>query len=108
MNVKDVALVPPDDSTMQVVVKASINIQFATLAASIFAGRNHPGIPFSSVEELLDSLEDLTMNHTPATAATRLGSKQQGAGLHQVLLVVAVCSVSREKVETRRCMALEI
>ena len=71
MNVKDVALVPPDDSTMQVAVKASINVQFATLSASIFAGGNHSAIPFRSVEKLLDSLKDLTMNRTPATAATR-------------------------------------
>ena len=46
MNVKDVALVPPDDSTMQVAVKASIDDRFATLAASIFAGRNPSPIPF--------------------------------------------------------------
>ena len=76
MNVKDVALVPPDDSTMQVAVKASIDYQFATLAASIFAGRNRPAVPFGSVEELLDYLGDLTMNRTPATAATRLGPRK--------------------------------
>ena len=54
MSVKDVPLVPPDDSTMQVAVKASIDDQFATLAASIFAGRNRSALPFGSVEELLD------------------------------------------------------
>ena len=80
MNVKDVALVPPDDSTMQVAVKASIDDQFATLAASIFAGRNRSAVPFGSVEELLDSLGDLTMNRTPATAAIRLGSRKAGGG----------------------------
>ena len=80
MNVKDVALMPPDDSTMQGAVKASINVQLATLAASIFAGRNHSVIPFSSVEQLLDSLENLTMTRTPATAATRLGSRTAGGG----------------------------
>ena len=72
MNVKDVALVPPDDSTMQVEAKASIDDQFATLAAS--------AILFSSVEELLDSLGALTTNRTPATAATRLGSGKAGGG----------------------------
>ena len=81
MNVKDVALVPLDDSTMQVAVKASIYDQFATLAASIFAGRNRSAIPFSSVGELLDSLGDLTMNHTPAAAATRLGSRKAAGGV---------------------------
>ena len=51
MNANDVALVPPDDSTMQVTVKASIDDQFATLAASIFAVRNRSAIPFGSVQE---------------------------------------------------------
>ena len=65
---------------MQVAVKASINDQFVTLAASIFAIRNRSAIPFSSNEELLDSLEDLTMNRTPVNAATRLGSRTTGGG----------------------------
>ena len=51
------------------------------MAALIFAGRNRPAIPFVSVEELLDSLADLTTNRTPATAATRLGSKTVGGGV---------------------------
>ena len=55
MYVKDVALVPSDDSSMQVVVKVSIDDRFANLAASIFAGRNRSAIPFGSVKELLDS-----------------------------------------------------
>ena len=38
MNIEDVDLVPPDDSTMQVAVKASLDDQFATLTAFIFAG----------------------------------------------------------------------
>ena len=54
--------------------------RFATLAASIFAGRNRSAVPFGSVEELLDSLGDLTMNRTPATAATRLGPRRAGGG----------------------------
>ena len=65
MNVKDVARVPPDHSTMQVAVKASIDDQFETLTASISAGRNRSAIPFGRVEELWDSLGDLTMNRTP-------------------------------------------
>ena len=80
MNVKDVALVPPDDSTMQVAVKASIDGQFAILAASIFAGRNRSAIPFGSVEELLDLLGDLAMNRTPATVATKFGPRTAGGG----------------------------
>ena len=78
MNVKDVALVPPYDSTMRVAVKASIDDQFATLAASISAGRNRSAVPFGSVEELRGSLGDLAMNRTPATAATRLGPRKAG------------------------------
>ena len=61
-------------------MKASIDDQFASLAASILAGRNRPAIPFGSVEELLNSLRDLTMNRTPATAATRFGSRTAGGG----------------------------
>ena len=80
MNVKDVALVPPDDSTMQVAVKVGIDDQFVTLAASIFAGRNRSAIPFGSVEELLESLEDLTMNRPPATAATIVGPRTARGG----------------------------
>ena len=93
INVKNVTLVPTDDSTMQVTIKASIDDQFATMAASIFAGRNRSAIPFGSAEELLDYLGDLTVNCTPATAATGLDRVQgrQGAGLLQVLPVVVVC-----------------
>ena len=76
MNVKDVALVAPDDSTIQVPVKASIDDQFATLAASIFAGRNRSTIPYGSVKDLLD----LAMNRTPATIATRFGPRTAGGG----------------------------
>ena len=70
MNVRKVALVPPDDSTMKIAVKADIDDPFATLAASIFVGRKRSAIPFGSVKALLDSLGDLTMSRTPATAAT--------------------------------------
>ena len=80
MHVKDAALIPPDDSTMHVAVKASIDDQFATLAASIFAGGNRSAIPFGSVEELLDPLGDLTMTRTPATAAARFGPRTEGSG----------------------------
>ena len=80
MNVKDVALVPPNDGTMQVAVKASIDDQFATLAASTFEGINRSAIAFGSVEELLDSLGDLAMNRTPATATTKFGSRAAEGG----------------------------
>ena len=61
-------------------MKASIDDQFATLAASILAGRNRTAVPFGNADELLDSLGDLTMNRTPATAGTRLGPRKAGGG----------------------------
>ena len=63
---------------MQVAVKASIDDQFATLATSIFAGRNRSANPFGSAEELLDSLGDLTMNRTLTTVAARFGPRTAG------------------------------
>ena len=63
---------------MQVAVKASIDDQFATLATSIFAGRNRTANPFGSVEELLDSLGDMTMNRTLTTVAARFGPRTVG------------------------------
>ena len=112
LNVKDVALVHPDDSTMQVAFKASIDDQLAILAASIFAGRNRSAIPFSSVEELLDSLGDLTMNRTPATAATRPGSRIPGLGAaagsgRRGSVFTVVAKERKLKLFNRRCMALE-
>ena len=53
MNIKGLALVPLEDSTMQVAVMASIVDQFATLAASILAGRTRSAIPSGSIEGLL-------------------------------------------------------
>ena len=53
MIVKDVALVPPDDGTMQVAVKASIDDKFGILAASISAGRTRSALPSDRIEGLL-------------------------------------------------------
>ena len=78
INVKSLALVPPNDSTVQVVVKASIDDQFATLAASVLAGRTRSAIPSSIIEGLLDSLGDLTLTRTPATVATRFSKDSRG------------------------------
>ena len=78
INVKSLALVPPNDSTVQVVVKASIDDQFATLAASILAGRTRSAIPSSIIEDLLDSLGDLTLTRTPAIVATRFSKDSRG------------------------------
>ena len=78
INVKSLALVPPNDSTVQVVVKASIDDQFATLAASVLAGRTRSAIPSSIIEGLLDSLGDLTLTRTPAIVATRFSKDIRG------------------------------
>ena len=78
MNIKSLALVPPDDSTVKVVVKASIDDQFATLAASILAGRIRSAIPSSIIEGLLDSLGDLTLTRAPAIVATRFSKDSRG------------------------------
>ena len=101
MNVKDVALVPPDDSTMQVAVKASIDDQFATLATSIFAGRNRSAMPFGSVEELIDSLGGMTMNRTQQLLQLDWVQGRQWVGLHLDLLVVEMCSRSVAKRRSR-------
>ena len=53
MNVKGVALVPPDDGTMQVAVKDSIDDNFAILAASISAGRTRSALPSGRNEDLV-------------------------------------------------------
>ena len=50
MNVKGVVLVPPDDGTMQVAVKASIDDRFAILVASISAGRTRSTLPSARIE----------------------------------------------------------
>ena len=61
-------------------VKASVDDQFAILAASIFAGRNWSAVPFGSVGDLLDSLGDLTLSRNRATVATRFGSRTTRGG----------------------------
>ena len=53
MNVKGLALVPPDDSTMQVAVKASLDDQFTVLAVSISAGRTRSALTSCRIEDLL-------------------------------------------------------
>ena len=80
MNIKNVALVPPDDGTMQVAVKASIDDQFATLATSIFAGRNRSAVAFGCVEELPGSLGDMTMNRTQQLLQLDWVQGRQGRG----------------------------
>ena len=109
MNVKDAALVPPDDSTMQVAVKASIDDQFATLAASTFAGRNQSAIPFGSVEELLDSLGDLTTKPYSSNRCDKIWFKSsRGRGCSRIYSSWQCIHGSgpRGQVGTRRCTAL--
>ena len=49
---------------MQVAIKAASDDQFAGLNAQIFVGRSMKVVPFSSVDDLLESLEDLALNQT--------------------------------------------
>ena len=58
-------------------VKTVIDDQFITTsAAPISAGINKSEVPFGSVEQLLGFLlSDLTMNQTPATAATSFSGR---------------------------------
>ena len=53
MNVKGVAIVPPDDGTMQVAVMASIDDKFTILAASISTGRTRSALPSGRIEDLV-------------------------------------------------------
>ena len=71
--------------------RKSIDDQFTTLAASIFACRNSSAIPFGSVEGLLDSLRGLTITVPQQVLRLDWVQRRQGAGVQQALLVVAVC-----------------
>ena len=64
--------VAPEDGTMQIAIKTGVDDQFAGLSAQIFAGGNMRALPFDSVEELMGSLEDLSLNQTKASASVRL------------------------------------
>ena len=57
---------------MQIAIKTGVDDQFAGLSAQIFAGRNMRALPFDSVDELMGSLEDLSLNQTRATSSVRL------------------------------------
>ena len=65
------------DGTLQFAIKQSTTDQFAVLTAPVYSGRNLKVLPFASVEELLNALEDLAQNTATATKSTRAAS--QGA-----------------------------
>ena len=71
-NIRCIGHVAPEDGTMQIAIKTGVDDQFAGLSAQIFAGRNMRALPFDSVDELMGSLEDLSLNQTRATASVRL------------------------------------
>ena len=71
-NVRCIGHVAPEDGTMRIVIKTGVDDQFAGLSAQFFAGRNMRTLPFDSVDELMGSLEDLSLNQTRATASVRL------------------------------------
>ena len=72
-NVRSVGPLEPEDGTVQVAIKAALDDQFAGLSAQIFVGRNMKVVPFASVDDLLESLEDLALNQTQATPSRRGG-----------------------------------
>ena len=72
-NVRSVGPLEPEDGTVQVAIKTALDDQFAGLSAQIFVGRNMKVVPFGSVDDLLESLEDLALNQTQATPSRRGG-----------------------------------
>ena len=71
-NVRCSGQVAPDDGTMQLAIKMSIDDQSASLNAQIFLGRNMRTVPFSDVDELLAALDDLSLNQAVASHSTRI------------------------------------
>ncbi|CAN0354182.1 unnamed protein product, partial [Laminaria digitata] len=69
---RSVGHVAPEDGTLQIAIKTGVDDQFAVLGAQIFSGRNLTALPFSSVDSLMRSLEDLSLNQTRATTSVRL------------------------------------
>ena len=71
-NVRCVGHLTPEDGTMQISIKTTLDDQFAGLSGLIFAGRNMRALPYDSVDELMGASEDLALNKTRATASVRL------------------------------------
>ena len=57
---------------MQLALKTEVDDQFAGLSAQTFAGRSMRVLPFDSVDDLMESLEDVALNQTRETASVRL------------------------------------
>ena len=72
-NVGCIGHVSPEDGTMLIAIKTGVDDQFAGLSAHTFAGRSMRVLPFDSVDDLMESLEDLALNQTRATACTVSG-----------------------------------
>ena len=70
--VRCIGRVAPEDGTMQMALKTGVDDQRAGLSAQHFAGRNMRALPFESVDDLMESLDDLALNRTRATASVRL------------------------------------
>lgn len=80
-NVYCVGPVEPEDGTLQLAIKASIDDQYAGLSAQIFAGRNMSTVPFGNVDELMAALDDLALNQSVASQSTKMNG---GGGRHMV------------------------
>ena len=57
-------------------IKTSIDDQFKSLSTQIFAGGKLWPVPFDNVDDLLNDLDDLSLNQTVACASSR----QNGGG----------------------------
>ena len=67
-NGRCVSGVAPEDGTIQLATKASIENQYASLNAQSFAVHNMRPIPFESADDLLEDLDDLWLNQTTTCA----------------------------------------
>ena len=71
-NARCIGHVALEDGTMQIAIETGMDDQFAKLSAQIFAGRNMRALPFDSVDDLMESLEDIALDQTRVTASIPL------------------------------------
>ena len=74
--VRCVGQVAPEDDTMQLAIKTSIDDESASLSAQIVAGRDLRPVPLDNVDDMFSALDDLSLNQT----AGCVSSPQNGGG----------------------------
>ena len=75
-NVGSVGQLELEHGTVQVTIQAALDDESVGLSAHIFVRRNMKVVPFASVDDLLESLEDLALNQTQATPSRRRGVRR--------------------------------